>query len=303
MKYVMYKLTFPAGVHIGDGSLSRSNITVHADTFFSALCIEAINVGGTELLETLVQMTKENRFIFSDALPYICDTAYVPKPMCRVEGKEQDASLKKEFKNLAYIPADKLEEYMAGNIDPIACNTAFATLGANGLYQKVAIKPEEDNELYSVGIYKFNNSCGLYLICGFEDDETEKIVDSIMTPLQYSGIGGKRSAGYGRFSYEKTDIPFAITEGSRYMTLSVCMAADSELERVLSGASYKLLKRSGFVQSATYSAVPMKKRDFYLFTAGSVFENRFRGDIFDVSMNGRHPVYKYAKPVLLGIGG
>jgi CRISPR-associated protein Csm4 len=44
-----------------------------------------------------------------------------------------------------------------------------------------------------------------------------------------------------------------------------------------------------------------KKRDFYSFAAGSVFQNKFEGDIFDVSIKGNHPVWRYAKPLFMAV--
>ena len=306
MKYVMYKLTFPNGIHIGNGKLSSSDITVHSDTLFSAMCIETLNIGGEKMLSDFVNMAKNNKLVISDALPYILDTIYIPKPMCRIRGEEQDAVLKKELKKLEYLPIDKLPEYTQGKINPEEINKEFSKLGSRGLYQKVLLKYDENNELYSVGIYKFNQNCGLYAIVGCEDEFVENMAETIMQSLQYSGVGGKRSAGYGRFKYEKCEVPFLNMlkcDSDRYMTISTCMAADDELESVLDGAAYKLIKRSGFVQSQTYSDTPMKKRDFYMFSKGATFQKRFFGDIFDVSIKGNHPVYKYAKPMLIGVGG
>ena len=54
MKYLMYKLTFPNGIHIVNGRLSSSDITIHSDTLFSAMCIEALNIGGEEMLNRVV---------------------------------------------------------------------------------------------------------------------------------------------------------------------------------------------------------------------------------------------------------
>ena len=34
--------------------------------------------------------------------------------------------------------------------------------------------------------------------------------------------------------------------------------------------------------------------------AGSCFPQKLNGDICDVSDNGRHPVYRYGKPIMLG---
>ena len=51
---------------------------------------------------------------------------------------------------------------------------------------------------------------------------------------------------------------------------------------------------------ASYSEMHLKKHDFYVFAPGAVFENRFEGDVFDVSIHGAHPVYRYAKPMFIG---
>ena len=44
-----------------------------------------------------------------------------------------------------------------------------------------------------------------------------------------------------------------------------------------------------------------RKNDLYVFSAGSTFTKDFSGDVYDVSNNGRHSVYRYAKPMLMGV--
>ena len=39
----------------------------------------------------------------------------------------------------------------------------------------------------------------------------------------------------------------------------------------------------------------------YVFAAGSCFKNEFEGDIYDVTNGGSHPVYRYAKPLFMGV--
>ena len=87
----------------------------------------------------------------------------------------------------------------------------------------------------------------------------------------------------------------------KQITLSVSMAKDEELEKVLEQAQYMLLKRSGYVQSAQYAETQLKKRDFFSFSPGSCFTQLFEGDVFDVSCMGKHPVYRYAKPMFIGV--
>lgn len=85
------------------------------------------------------------------------------------------------------------------------------------------------------------------------------------------------------------------------MTLSMSLPLQDELEHALNGASYQLVKRSGFVNSENYSDVYMRKKDLYVFASGSCFFNKYQGDIYDVSSEGSHPVYRYAKPMFLEV--
>ena len=76
---------------------------------------------------------------------------------------------------------------------------------------------------------------------------------------------------------------------------------EGELDEVIAGADYLTVKRSGWVGSVSYADSMRKKKDIYMLTAGSVFSRRFSGDIFDVSDGGKHPVYRYGKPMLMAI--
>ena len=67
--------------------------------------------------------------------------------------------------------------------------------------------------------------------------------------------------------------------------LNTAMAKDDELDRALIDASYQLQ------EVALYIKVNIKRK-IYTFKAGSVFDNEFQGDVFDVG-NDEHPVYRY----------
>ena len=68
MNYKIYKMIFTQGVHFGEHSLEKSEITFQADTLFSALCIEALKI---DKLEVLIKSVKEDHLVFSDAFPYM----------------------------------------------------------------------------------------------------------------------------------------------------------------------------------------------------------------------------------------
>ena len=128
-----------------------------------------------------------------------------------------------------------------------------------------------------------------------------------MESLSYTGIGGKRSAGKGKFEFryaKGTDMLTSLLcqKTGRYMLLSTALPTDAELESVLAGASYLLQKRSGFVYSEDFADMSVKKDDLYTMQAGSCFDKTFKGGIYDVSGGrGTHAVYRYAKPLFMEV--
>ena len=85
------------------------------------------------------------------------------------------------------------------------------------------------------------------------------------------------------------------------MSLSISLPKDDEIEKVCTEVQFQLIKRSGFVNSMTYADTFRKKKDFYGFVAGSCFKIPYQGDIYDVSIYGKHPVYRYAIPIFMGV--
>ena len=121
------------------------------------------------------------------------------------------------------------------------------------------------------------------------------------------GIGGKRSSGFGKFQVEMLECPAEFlnrlgdSNYKRYISLSISLPKEQEVETACQNASYLLVKRSGFVYSDTYSPNFQKKKTLYYFAAGSCFENMYEGDIYDVSCQGKHSVYRYGLPFFLGV--
>ena len=80
MNYTLYQLEFQNGVRFGSGNLDSTEITFHADTFFSALFQEALKFGKEKEFLLRIEkesfcflmhfLTWENAFIFQN-LSYI----------------------------------------------------------------------------------------------------------------------------------------------------------------------------------------------------------------------------------------
>ena len=307
MEYKIYKLVFQSAVHFGNGTLESSEYTFSADTLFSALCIEALKQG-QEVLDEFVQAVKNGNLCFSDAFPFMGKTCFLPKPMLRInaETASGDSIVKKAFKKLKYIPVEDMEQFIAGKYDVLHAKS-LKDLGYHDMKVSVSIRGNEETEPYRVGIYYFNKGNGLYIITGYEKEEDSYLLEDLLQSLSYSGIGGKRNSGYGRFELYAGKMDEALLrmlkeDGDRYILLSCALPAENELEDVLPGARYLLSKRSGFVASDSYAECQMKKKDLFVFCSGSCFCKRFSGDVYDVSASaGTHAVYRYAKPLFLGV--
>ena len=303
MEYKLYKLNFTTPVHFGTGVLNESDISICADTLFSALYIEALKL---DKANVFFESVKNNNLLFSDAFPFIGKTYFLPKPFLYIEPKEQgNSSLKKQFKKIKYLPVSEFSNFIKGDLNPENCS--LHNLGKEYLQVMASVRSgEDDTRPFSVGNFIFNEDCGLYIIAASETDEEFELFDELFDSLSYSGIGGKRKSGKGRFTLTfgrmDEDLKAMLIKGSdKYMLLSSSLPAEEELEYALDGASYLVKRRSGFVYSSNYSEDESKKRDAYTFQAGSCFKNRFVGTILDVSEGGNHPVYRYAKGMFMGV--
>ena len=307
MEYQLYQFRFSSGVHFGSGSLDQSEYTFCADTLFSALCQAAIRLG-QETLETLVEFAEEGSLLFSDAFPYMKEELFLPKPIMHVERTEKearDSSVKKAYKKMKYVPVSDFDAYLKGNFS-VEKAEALDQFGAYQMKTSAAVRGLEESMPYRVRTFRFREGNGLYIICGYQEKDRKELLEDLMEYLMLDGLGGKRSSGLGRFECVPVKMNGILAKRleetfSRYMTLSISLPQFQELDEVLKDADYLLQKRSGFVASSQYSAEWMRKKDAYLFAAGSCFSRSYRGCILDVSSGGLHPVYRYAKPFFMGV--
>ena len=294
MEYKAYKLRFLTGVHFGKGSLDDTSYAFCADTLFSALCIEALK-DSEQRLNNFVNTVKSGKLIFSDA-----------KPMCEIKHNNDDdgnSSKKKFYKKLQYIPYYSIDDFINGDlIEEVADD--FEKLGKRVVRVSAAINGQDQTVPYRVGAFYYNDGNGLYIIVGYENKDALSEFEILTESLGISGIGGERSSGLERFKIEEAvgcdDLLDMIgIQSDCYMTLSVSLPNESEMESVLEDARYKIVKRSGFVASSNYRE--RRKRDLYVLAAGACVTHKFEGDIYDVGSDDGHAVYRYAKPVFMEV--
>ena len=308
MKTELVRLTFLTPVHFGGGRLSDSEYTCDAATLFSALFISALPM---QKAEELLKAANTGEVAISDAFPFIGDTYYLPKPASSANthtadiesgaAESTDSRAKKAFKKLKYLPVEKISSFMSGTLDPIPLVEGFR-LGSSAAQTKVNLQavPENDAMPYAVGGFTFAPDAGLYFV-----KKGSYPIEPLLEALSFSGLGGKRNVGYGRFAYEIVNAPAftaLLSSGSsgrtgRKMLLSTAAPAAQEWdEHILENAKYTIVRKGGFAQSGSRAAATSKKRDMFLFRPGSLFARPFEGDIFDVNTSpGTHPVYRYAR--------
>ena len=319
MNYYLYKLKFSSPVHFGESdsarSIATSSFTFCADTLFSAMCCTLAQAGDDERIEQLCGLVDRDRLLFSDAMPYSGEELYIPRPLMSPRTfTDSDPSKRKQMKKLAYIPLSMWEDYCGylNGKNAFEAQDAAASFGESVLSEKAAVHDGDDTEPYSVGVFSFKNDCGLYGIVGYEDESELDMCLDILKLVGIGGIGGKRTAGYGK--YDVSDCKFlgeAVSEGgmilrdmlygdaSRWMLITTALPTDDELDSVTASGNISLTRRGGFSFSADIDT-PQKKRTQYFVSSGSVVKERFKGGLYDVSGQ-TQKIFRYGKPLFLGV--
>lgn len=322
MNYYLYKLAFDTAVHFGGASsalsLYRSEDHFCADTLFSALCHTALSLRGQDGLARLCQAAGDGRLLLSDSMPWMGDTYYLPKPAVSAKGEQEtSADRRKAIKKLKWLPAEDFAAFAASVRGGQAYDAerARADFGISTSTAKVKITPGEDSMPYQVGLYRFRENAGLWFLAGCETEALGDELRLLLDGLSCGGIGGKTSAGYGKFHVEDTvflNEPFDdVTEwllaslndegAERQLLLSTALPSDGELAELLPDAEYLLTRRAGFVQSAAYAPESRRKVTQLFLSAGSVLPRRFRSRLYEVGTAGGHPVYRLSAPLFLGV--
>jgi len=333
MSYLLYKLRFPSGIHIGTAfgnTLEETMISVYSDTFYSALFNEYMKIYNND---ELYKISEAGNFLVSDLLPFkekddMSTDFYLPKPFMPKEpannkNKTEITVDRKKVKATNFIPADKLEEYFSflknGTNFPIIDDD----FGKKQLYTKNKISLEnEDTQLYNIEVFKFNEKSGLYFIVKLpENEKWQEIFQNILDSLALTGIGGKRNSGFGQFVIKEDAMNFdgldfekfesesdayinkaLYSNEEKFLIISSYSPKIGEIEKLKDGDNYyQLIKRGGFVNQSSYSEQPEKRKQVYMLSSGSILSFKPEGNILDLNLHGKHNIYRMGKPIMLGV--
>lgn len=333
MNYVLYPLQFDTPIHFGcaenGGKLEQSSLTYRSDSLFGALCCELAACGNTAGLQRLHDGAANGSLIFSDLFPYISEEEnglqlYVPKPVLQIERTKQsftseymalrkEATQQKKQKKLSYIRVSQLNTFLQAVKDGKTFDGDDCAVGRDQLLVRVNCSADIPRPYY-VHQIQFIKNAGLYGVLGYENEEDRNWLLELMETLGLSGIGGKRSSGYGKFHFREDPIDMdelglyeddaalyqmlAQTDASVYMCLSSLLPTTEEAACVKDG-QYTLCRRSGFLTPD--GSVMQKKNDVYMIGAGSCFPKKIKGTLVDVGGQISHPVWRYGKGLYAGL--
>ena len=334
MSYLLYKLRFQNGIHVGTASgntLEETMMSVYSDTFYSAIFNEYMKIYNDD---ELYKISETGEFLISDLLPFkekedMSTDFYLPKPFISLQRNEttkekndEEVIDRKKVKATNFIPADKLGQYFSFLKTGKNFPEIDDDFGKKELYtkNKVSLK-NEDTKLYNIEVFKFNEKSGLYFIVRLpENNEWQEIFENILESLSLTGIGGKRNSGFGQFISEdpmffdgedfdaiesESDayINKALySEEEKYLSISSYSPKIEEIEKIKESENYyQLIKRSGFVNSSLYSEQAEKRKQVYMLSSGSVLSFKPEGKILDLNLHGKHSIYRMGKPIVLGV--
>lgn len=320
----IYKLKFLTPVHFGaaelGGKLESISFSYGSDKLFGALCCELSE--NEHLLLKLIESVRREEIFFSDLLPYKDNNFYLPKPILLVDNQKkierlelfemrQQATQRKKQKKIEFIRASRFEEYFSS----IKRNIPFQeenNFGETELIQKVSCREEEPLPYY-VGTFSFYDGSGFYLLTLFENTRNEQFFRTVLEYLGLSGIGGKRSSGFGKFflideisldicmNEDLVALDKMLTNKSApwQMNLSSLLPSPDEIS-TLKNSYFKLKRRGGFI-TAVSGEIEQKKNNICVVVAGSCFPHRLKGELLSVDKINEHEVYRLGKSIYAGL--
>lgn len=327
MNHYLYALKFQTPVHFGNvalgGNLGNVKVTIGSNTLFAALCNEAAQIS-SKCVDTFTKDIQERKIQLSSLFPYLFleneHFLFLPKPIQNrnVQGKTEsfektklEATKRKKVKNIAFIRTSDLLK------NPEKWELEEHKFGAFSISEKVNCRGEESLP-YFVGSYSFARNAGLYFVVSFQNLEQKQNFDKLLKLLGYTGIGGKRSSGYGKFviSEESKELSSVMSykdeialnalldstgkDNIMFMSISTCVPREEEITIVKSG-TYKLLKHSGFISSPDNVDI-RKKNSIYTLAEGSCFSQPLRGMFLTQRYDGfTHNIYINGYGMFVGV--
>jgi CRISPR type III-A-associated RAMP protein Csm4 len=313
--------TTPWRVGADSGAKDQADSVFHSDALYSAVCSAFGRLGWLDEWLAATASTSEPGVRFTSAFPFLDETLFVPPPMTL--WPPSPAATKLRWRSATFVPTTVVRSLVSGEtladdrwiVDPgSGCLLALDRRGeAVGPFRMTARLQAAVDRVNGATVLprrvvsqQFAPGAGLWCAALFRDETTQKLweprLKSAFRWLADSGLGGLRSAGFGRSAepeFTSTTWPSLIglgaeaPAGSRSWWL-LSLFTPSAAESVdWQGGAYALLTRSGRVESDT--GWGLAKRSLRMIREGSVVASAAEpcGAAFDVAPAGcAHPVWR-----------
>jgi CRISPR-associated protein Csm4 len=154
------------------------------------------------------------------------------------------------------------------------------------------------SNLYFAGRLTFRAGCGLYFWAECADDTQRARLEEALDYLKDAGLGGRRSYGHGQFDWTRTERTLPASANANWqMSLSLIHPKDHERTSALNGARYKMILRSGWIDSPVTRS--LRRRSVWMLREGALLPTaaQVQGELCETQpqLDGRsfpHPVYR-----------
>ena len=92
-----------------------------------------------------------------------------------------------------------MDNFLEGTLDPTEID--MKDFGKFRQETQAAVRREKEDTLpYRVGVFYFGEKSGLYILTAWEQEEDKQLLEELLESLSYTGIGGKKFSGLGKFN-------------------------------------------------------------------------------------------------------
>ena len=294
-----------------------------SDTLFGALTWAVLLVEGEGAAAAWVERFRlsEPPLLLSSALPYLPKAAapLLPRPQRRpaVDWDAGDGWDPKVLKRVEYVDAALLGLWRgaAPAEPPVPRGTALLAAGraGNGALWATAARPgvtldrrTSASQVYTVAATSYQDCLpAVYVLAASEKELTR--LERLLDILGRAGIGGRRSRGFGGFTWERVTSPLPLSPRPVGLALSLVWPRRDELEAgALSppqGLGYRIVERHGWIASPPWATE--RGRAVAMLGEGSYLNPELASpvgglaDVTPAERRGRHPVYRYGLGLFL----
>ncbi|MBY5959776.1 type III-A CRISPR-associated RAMP protein Csm4 [Membranicola marinus] len=319
MKFSLFRLSFPHGIHIGDekpDNYSQSQDFIRSDTLYAAFSAVITELKGIDE-EYIPKFTISSLFPFKEIEGKI--EYFFPRPKMRIGFNEPDKLLdyRKDIKGIQWIGKDFFERILHGQnfttdeVGRFIHDSCFSPSLANEnskiyyneIRERVAIprhrREDDQPNPYVFDVLHFGKGAGLYFLASETDQD---IIEQCLFILKDRGLGTDRNLGLGHFTYVKDDLELKVPDNfSTGINLGLLLPNSSEEwqnwtsevqinkdgEEIIK-PGYELIKRGGWITVPGYQK--FRKGSVYMMEEGSILK-----------LNGKQSIK--AKPLIFGNPG